>query len=637
MAIDSEESSPEDNLPPDPGADPLLSAVVDGKYQITGVIGDGGMGRVYRAEQPSIGRTVALKMLHRHLVENEKLLTRFHNEARVASKLRHPNIALVYDYGVWEGRPYIAMELVPGKTLREEIAAHGSFDEDAVRDIALQITAALQEAHSLGIVHRDLKPDNIICQREEGRLTIRVLDFGIAKILEAEEGERITRTGTFFGTPRYSSPEQGLGKPLDARSDLYSLGVVLYEAITGEVPFDSPSSLELLMLHVNAPLIAPRERRRGLALSRDLERVITRLLEKKPDARFQSAAELQHVLQDRSPNAGDESEISLRHAAVGLSVLALTAIGLYHLVSRAFLTHEDARTLPPPAITEPPVASPSAPFPPEERFPVTNPEQEVAPEPVDTLDASVFEPSAIASPPMPPQEAVEPSGNPHEIGPAAVPRIEPSFAPATPESGTAWDLFKPRADASPVPLPRLSPTPLGDQTSQPSVNPEADFQQGYAFYVNRQYLEAIPLLRAAEVGLTGQKRVAALVALSICEQRTGQTASALQSLDRARDLAPDNAIVQFHLACLFATMGRKDDAFTALGAAIKIDRGVAQRARREPELAPLQSDPRFAELTKQPSRGGRQRRQHRSSIEDNTGRTLGTINRAIRDWGIFRR
>lgn len=643
MAPDSEGSPPQtapESTAASPEADPLVSTLIDGKYLITGIIGDGGMGRVYRAEQPDIGRTIALKMLHRHLVENDRLIARFKNEARVASRLRHPNVALVYDYGVWEGRPYIAMEYVPGRTLREEIATRGSFDEAGVRNIAFQLASALNEAHMAGIVHRDLKPDNIICEHDplhqpeqNGKLTLRVLDFGIAKLLQPEEGEQVTRTGTFFGTPRYSSPEQGLGRPLDARSDLYSLGVVLYEAITGEVPFDSPSSLELLMLHVNAPLIRPRDRRTELAISKELERIIIRLLEKKPADRFQSAPELLDALQHSSQNVRDETDFSIRYALVGLLVLTFSGIGLYHLISGSlFPVKEDS-------VPGRAPAEMSTPAPVPEPSPVHKPQ----PAPSVSVPPPIFESAPAASLQSAPEEKLTQELSP----PSALPPPE-AEAPSnvTPMPANIWETFKPQAElmksATPIPqeapaneapdFPTVAPFP---SFATASADPEADLQQGYALYAKKKYAEALPFLEAASGGLSGKKRVTAFIAAGVCAQRLGDNDKALRALQEARALDPQSSVVPFHLACLFANMGRTGEALDSLSEAITRDRGVARQAVNEPELASLRQNPRFIELTR-PKQSSRSRTR-RNSIENGTGRALGSINRTIRDWGIFRR
>src|SRR5712692_8221458 len=263
-----------------------------GHYRILDKLGEGGMGAVYRAEDTRLGRVVALKVLSAERTADPQRLARFLQEARLASSLNHPNIATILDVGEAEGQHYIAMELVEGEGLRERI--HGqALPLAALLDLAMQIADALTEADRRGIVHRDIKGDNIRVT-PQGR--IKMLDFGLAKHLPAagDATETLvsarTDTGVIMGTVSYMSPEQALGQPVDARSDLFSFGVVLYEMATGRMPFtgNSPTSTIDKILH-NPP---PAPAQFNSELPPALEQVILKLLEKNAEDRYQSAREV---------------------------------------------------------------------------------------------------------------------------------------------------------------------------------------------------------------------------------------------------------------------------------------------------------------------------------------------------------
>lgn len=275
--------------------DSLLGQILEGKYKVLERIGSGGMGVVYRGEHLLIGRPLALKFMHQHLVANERFLQRFEHEARISSRLKHPHAVLIYDYGVFEGRPYIVMEFIQGRSLKEVIATQGPMEPGRVCRLLEQAGAAIAEAHRLGIIHRDLKPDNLLLHfNDEGTEQVSVLDFGIAKILfeTTEQATLLTQSGTFFGTPRYASPEQALGHELDSRSDIYSLGAILYEMLSGQVPFEAPSLMEVLLKHLNSPPPSLRQLHPELKIPAAVEAVVLKCLEKDANLRFSSVSEL---------------------------------------------------------------------------------------------------------------------------------------------------------------------------------------------------------------------------------------------------------------------------------------------------------------------------------------------------------
>src|SRR5215218_10941097 len=206
--------------------------LVDGRYRIIRRLGSGGMADVYSAEDTQLGREVALKVLYRRLAEDDEFVERFRREASAAAGLQHPNVVQVFDRGEWDGTYYIAMEFLPGRSLKEAVRDDGPLDPDAAVEITLGVLKALRFAHRRGIVHRDIKPHNVMLDAE-GR--VKVTDFGIARAGASD----MTETGSIMGTAQYLSPEQAQGHPVDARADLYSIGVVLYELLTGRVPFDA--------------------------------------------------------------------------------------------------------------------------------------------------------------------------------------------------------------------------------------------------------------------------------------------------------------------------------------------------------------------------------------------------------------
>ena len=275
--------------------DPLLGRTLPGGYRVTHLVGVGGMGRVYCAEQVALGRTVAVKVVHPHLAHDEMATSRFLNEARTASRLSHPNSVAIFDFGrTEEGQPYIVMEYLRGKDLGRVVETEGALSLRRVVDILGQTLGALAEAHALGIVHRDLKPDNIVLEpRRSGVDFVKVVDFGLAKMLEDDASaggkHKLTRPGLVCGTPEYMSPEQGRGDPLDGRADLYSVGVVLFELLTGRVPFVADTATKTLLMHLSSEPPDPRTVAPDRAIPAPFANVTLRSLAKEASDRFQDA------------------------------------------------------------------------------------------------------------------------------------------------------------------------------------------------------------------------------------------------------------------------------------------------------------------------------------------------------------
>ncbi len=304
----------------DGSADRLLGQLV-GRYRVARMIGKGGMGEVYLGVQPEIGSRVAIKVLPPERAENHSLVDRFFAEARAVNLIRHEGIVNVLDLSTLpDGRPFIVMEFLEGAPL-SSVIARGPIPLGTLANLAIDVAGALGAAHGAGIIHRDLKPDNVFVTAT-GRP--KVLDFGIAKLRpELGAAEVATQTGALLGTPHYMSSEQALGRVVDHRSDIYSLGVILFEAATGQRPFDSDSLFELLKLHVETPAPSP------LSLKPDMPpayaAVILRALEKDPQARFQSADELAHALHEAARGLDESAYVSLsRYGSLPPSGGALT-------------------------------------------------------------------------------------------------------------------------------------------------------------------------------------------------------------------------------------------------------------------------------------------------------------------------
>jgi serine/threonine-protein kinase len=274
---------------------------IAGQFRILQRIGSGGMGAVYKAEQPEMNRFVAIKILHPKYVSRPDLVSRFRREARAMSHLSHPNTARVFMYGQLEdGACYIVMEYLEGKNLAQVTRAEGMLQPARAGNIMVQVCGALEEAHRQGMVHRDLKPENIFLTQQGGIADFpKVLDFGLAKVTQREmrPGSLIlTQEGMVFGTPEFMSPEQARGQSLDARSDIYSLGCILYEMLTGKLPFDASQPMDYLALQIRGTPIPLSQRIPGLSFPPGLEPVVMKTLEKDPANRYPTAADFAMAL-----------------------------------------------------------------------------------------------------------------------------------------------------------------------------------------------------------------------------------------------------------------------------------------------------------------------------------------------------
>ncbi|PZM79312.1 MAG: hypothetical protein DKT66_22825 [Candidatus Melainabacteria bacterium] len=314
-----------------PQNDSVIGQTIAGRFEVISKLGEGGMSVVYKARHLMLDRIVAIKLIKPGVMQ-AKAAMRFQQEAKTATSLNHNNIATVREFGYDENGAYLVMDFVDGIPLSDAIKQAGTFGEERTKKIISQICAGLKHAHEAGVVHRDLKPANIILAQINGEEIPKIVDFGIAKFVDEENQANLTQTGEVFGTPHYMSPEQCLGKHADARSDIYSLGCVAFECLTGKPPFVADSALEVLMKHSNLEFVKPAKHP-----ARTLMSAIQGCLEKDPNDRWQSAEDLNQFIQNPDGPAKHkykklEKHLSPKQALkFGIISFALitTAVGIF--------------------------------------------------------------------------------------------------------------------------------------------------------------------------------------------------------------------------------------------------------------------------------------------------------------------
>ncbi len=428
----------------------LVDRVVGGRYRIITRLGEGGMGTVYAAEHTLSLRRVALKIIRPELESSRIARERFLRECKTLERVQSPNVVSVLEAGESAaGEIYLVMELLEGESLGDRIAERGALPLAEALDVTSQICAALRAAHARDVVHRDLKPDNVFLCRDG---TVRVLDFGIARLLDADTSEgssarRLTRTGTIVGTPAYISPEGAAGAEVGPAGDLYSLGVVLFEMLTGRLPFEEEQPVLLMGKHLKEPPPSLREARADLAFPDELVALVARLLAKAPADRPANAESLHNALAAVKAAIVDASRESVtREMAVverapsgrafpwivagaigGVAALVLAAVAVAVLVAE----DEPAETVAPAAEprvearVEPPPAPPEEP---PEPAPEVAP-AEIAPEAVEPAPA-------VADPPIAPDEPAASGADPSEAAPAPRPGRPPRRQPPRRREGT---------------------------------------------------------------------------------------------------------------------------------------------------------------------------------------------------------
>lgn len=277
----------------------LVGKVLCGKYEIVDVIGEGGMGAVYKAKHKNLGHFVAAKIIKKDQMLEERNRKRFEQEAKIMALCKHRNLVMVYDHGHNDdGCPYIVMEYLEGQNLGSIISDRHRMPFEEALPIFMQICDALQHAHQNGLIHRDLKPGNVMLIEDEEGMTVKVLDMGLAKIMPsgADAGQHLTQTGEIFGSPLYMSPEQGLGNALDHRSDIYSMGCLMYEVLTGTAPFKGDNFIQTVFAHINSPAEPFAKVAPDVRIKSAVERAVLTCLAKDPGKRPQSMGELRDSL-----------------------------------------------------------------------------------------------------------------------------------------------------------------------------------------------------------------------------------------------------------------------------------------------------------------------------------------------------
>jgi beta-lactam-binding protein with PASTA domain/serine/threonine protein kinase len=334
--------------------------VIDGRYRILHHVGSGGMADVYCAEDIHLGRRVAVKLLHRRFAQDREFVERFRREASSAAALQHPNVVSVYDRGEFDGTYYIAMEFCEGSSLKEVISREAPLDCRRAIDLTKKILLAARFAHRRGVIHRDLKPHNVIVDSDEIGESVKVADFGIARAGASE----ITEVGAIMGTAQYLSPEQAQGHPVHEASDLYSIGVVLFEMLTGRAPFEGDSAVAIALKHVSQPVPSPREFRPEIPPA--LEAVVLRALAKNPNDRYTDADSFIRDLDvaDRALDSGrSHADSTAMFSPVGVMGVPAPPVATEAAAPPYTPVSGPPPALPPPPKREPSVLSPRRPLP----------------------------------------------------------------------------------------------------------------------------------------------------------------------------------------------------------------------------------------------------------------------------------
>jgi serine/threonine protein kinase len=464
----------------EPPADPLIGRTLDGRYEVLERLGVGGIGIVYRGRQTQLDRFVAIKVLHQEAAAIPEWRERFDREARALSALAHPNIVPVTDSGVDRGVPYLVMELLQGRTLADLIA-EGPLPLWQALDIVCQTLRGLAFAHDRGIVHRDLKPANVFLQAlSDNEDHVRLLDFGMVKFLEGS-GSRdpLTRVGVAFGTPAYISPEQAKGSPVDARTDVYAAGVLLFELLAGRRPFVSESQEGYLGAHLTQPVPSLQTVRPGLVAASSFQAVVNRAMAKESHARFKDAGALLAALEaviaklpaaavsHRSARARKKKKVprarssSPRRSRFWSRAIILVAVVAGSAAVATYLRHRravpvrtaarPAEAVPKPAPPAEAVPKPAAPAasPAQATLPTESPPKAAPPTESPPNPAAASEPPPAAALPSPPPTSLPPAPPAPPAAPAEEKKEQTAENAAEPASGSSardpWQEAVPRA------------------------------------------------------------------------------------------------------------------------------------------------------------------------------------------------
>ncbi|MBX9951687.1 MAG: protein kinase [Candidatus Obscuribacterales bacterium] len=476
--------------------DPLIGTVLAGNYEILEVLGQGGMGVVYRGKHSLMERIVAIKMLLSQLISDTNSVKRFQQESKAAARLKHPHIIDVYDFGISPaGQPYIVMEFLEGTPLSDLIKKEGQIGVERSIKLISQACDALDHAHKQGVVHRDLKPSNIVLtQYDEEKDYVKVVDFGVAKLIEVgnnNEGQRLTQAGEVCGSPVYMSPEQCMGQDLDARSDIYSMGIVLYETLTGKLPILGKTMVDTMSKHISEPPVPFNEARPDLYIPERLEWVVLKAMAKDPAQRHQTMEEFKLDLDLAIPRPGrstvlrTQEQKSAMESMLGFvkevpiwtwaaAVALMVAAGgiIVHAVSdKNSATPNQAQT--PPAKTAPaPQTTPPA------TTTATTPTATVTPPPAATVapvakttPAGSETPAAVKTPKQPPApKPIKTATSRETAGEVEKPTHRRAYSTTTTTAGSDEPERPVRRVAAP---PRKAPTRRAYSSSGASSHPAA--------------------------------------------------------------------------------------------------------------------------------------------------------------------
>jgi serine/threonine protein kinase len=313
-----------------------------GRFRVLNRLGSGGMGDVFKVEDVAVKRIVALKILQSGFTTNANSMKRFQQEAKAAGSLDHPNIAKLLEFGMTNGsQPYLVLEYCPGESLSEYLKSSGSLSEMFAREVVTQISHALEHAHAKGVVHRDLKPANVVLVRANDQCKVKVIDFGIAKILSSDDSPGLTKTGEIFGSPLYMSPEQADSGVITERSDQYSLGCLFYECLTGAPPHIGKTSIETLIKHRTEVPRSLKEASLGSEFSANTQSIVERLLQKDPGDRYPSIVDVTQAFNQPLPASAVRADLRERPVPISrkrnIYVVILSAT---IAVSSAFIAHQ---------------------------------------------------------------------------------------------------------------------------------------------------------------------------------------------------------------------------------------------------------------------------------------------------------
>jgi predicted Ser/Thr protein kinase len=467
----------------EPPAATQVGKVLDGKYRLDAFLSQGGMGAVYRATHVMLNKTVAVKLINPELVTSPDVVRRFQREARAATALNHPNIVSVYDLGqTTEGTLYIAMEFVDGPSLKSVIESGGPLQVMRTLTLARQLASALSAAHRQGIIHRDLKPHNVMLARsQDGQEIAKLVDFGIAKTFD--EGTQLTIAGFSPGTPQYMAPEQAGGRAVDARSDLYSFGVILYEMLAGFGPFKATSAASVLIKHIIEEPVPPSVKNPRVAIPAQVEAIVLRCMAKDPAERFQTADELGRAL--------EESAVALAGSAPAQAALPMGTPSA--VVGGSSATTLTAAVVSPPKPAPPvraqqaappqahadtrPTAAAPAPDGGAAPAALAAPSRKSSASPVFVIFVVLMAAGAAAiiylnyfRTPMSQSATTTPPVEPPPASPAMVSQNEPTplSQPPAPSQGSATDGTAAKSAAAKADL--ANPTPATSQTSPPGTS-----------------------------------------------------------------------------------------------------------------------------------------------------------------------